>query len=99
MMQAVPEADVVITNPTHFAVALKYEQDSGKAPVVVAKGEDYLAQKIKEVARDNSVEIVENKPLARMIYYNVDIGAEIPQELYQAVAEVLAFVWKIKHKI
>ena len=99
MMQAVPEADVVFTNPTHFAVALKYEQDSGKAPVVVAKGEDYLAQKIKEVARDNSVEIVENKPLARMIYYNVDIGAEIPQELYQAVAEVLAFVWKIKHKI
>ena len=99
MMQAVPEADVVITNPTHFAVALKYEQDSGKAPVVVAKGEDYLAQKIKEVARENSVEIVENKPLARMIYYNVDIGAEIPQELYQAVAEVLAFVWKIKHKI
>ena len=99
MMQAVPEADVVITNPTHFAVALKYEQDSGKAPVVVAKGEDYLAQKIKDVARENSVEIVENKPLARMIYYNVDIGAEIPQELYQAVAEVLAFVWKIKHKI
>lgn len=99
MMQAVPEADVVITNPTHFAVALKYEQDSGKAPIVVAKGEDYLAQKIKEVARDNSVEIVENKPLARMLYYNVDVGAEIPQELYQAVAEVLAFVWKVKNKI
>jgi flagellar biosynthetic protein FlhB len=99
MMQAIPEADVVITNPTHFAVALKYEQDSGKAPIVVAKGEDYLAQKIKEVAREHEVEIVENKPLARMLYYNVDLGMEIPSELYQAVAEVLAFVWKLKNKI
>ena len=99
MMSAIPEADVVITNPTHFAVALKYEQNSGKAPVVVAKGEDYLAQKIKDVARENNVEIVENKPLARMLYYNVELGAEIPQELYQAVAEVLAFVWKIKNKL
>lgn len=99
MMQAVPEADVVITNPTHFAVALKYEPDSGRAPVVIAKGEDYLALKIKETARENDVEVVENKPLARMIYYNVDLGMEIPQELYQAVAEVLAFVWKLKNKI
>lgn len=99
MMQAVPEADVVITNPTHFAVALKYEPDSGKAPVVVAKGEDYLALKIKEKAKESDVEIVENKLLARMIYYNVELGAEIPQELYQAVAEVLAFVWKLKNKI
>lgn len=99
MMQAIPEADVVITNPTHFAVALKYEPNSGKAPVVVAKGEDYLAFKIKEVAKENSVEIVENKPLARMLYYNVDLGMEIPSELYQAVAEVLAFVWKLKNKI
>lgn len=99
MMQAVPEADVVITNPTHFAVALKYERDSGKAPVVVAKGEDYLALKIKETAREHEVEIVENKPLARMLYYNVELEAEIPQELYQAVAEVLAFVWKLKNKI
>ncbi len=99
MMQAVPEADVVITNPTHFAVALKYEANSGRAPIVVAKGEDYLAQKIKEKARECEVEIVENKPLARMLYYNVDLGTEIPQELYQAVAEVLAFVWKLKHKI
>ncbi len=99
MMQAVPEADVVITNPTHFAVALKYEPDSGRAPVVVAKGEDYLAMKIKETAKENGVEIVENKPLARMIYYNVDLGMEIPQELYQAVAEILAFVWKLKNKI
>ena len=99
MMSAIPEADVVITNPTHFAAALKYEPESGRAPVVVAKGEDYLALKIKEKAKECEVEIVENKPLARMLYYNVDIDAEIPQELYQAVAEVLAFVWKLKNKI
>lgn len=98
MMQAVPEADVVITNPTHFAVALKYEQNKGKAPVVVAKGEDYLAAKIKEAARENNIEIVENKPLARMLYYNVELDEEIPPELYKAVAEVLAFVYNIKNK-
>lgn len=98
MMQAVPEADVVITNPTHFAVALKYEQNKGRAPVVVAKGEDFLAAKIKEIARENNVEIVENKPLARMLYYNVELDEEIPPELYQAVAEVLAFVYNIKNK-
>ena len=98
MMQAVPEADVVITNPTRFAVALKYEQNKGKAPVVIAKGEDYLAAKIKEAARENNIEIVENKPLARMLYYNVELDEEIPPELYQAVAEVLAFVYNIKNK-
>lgn len=98
MMQDVPKADVVITNPTHLAVALKYDADEGKAPVVVAKGEDYLAQKIKEKAREYDVEIVENKPLARMLYANVDIGAEIPPELYQAVAEVLAMVYNLKNK-
>jgi len=98
MMQALPEADVVITNPTHFAVALKYEANSGKAPVVVAKGADYLALQIKEKAKEYKIEIVENKPLARLIYNNVDIGAEIPNELYQAVAEVLAFVFTLKNK-
>ena len=98
MMQSVPEADVVFTHPTHFAVALKYEQNKGKAPVVVAKGEDYLAAKIKEAARENNIEIVENKPLARMLYYNVELDEEIPPELYQAVAEVLAFVYNIKNK-
>lgn len=97
MMQDVPKADVVITNPTHFAVALKYEAEVSSAPVVLAKGEDYLAQKIKEVARENKIEIVENKPLARMLYHNVDVGAEIPPELYQAVAEVLAAVYKAKN--
>lgn len=97
MMQDVPKADVVITNPTHFAVAIKYDAEVSKAPVVIAKGEDYLAQKIKEVARENDVEIVENKPLARMLYHNVDIGSEIPPELYQAVAEVLAMVYHMKN--
>lgn len=99
MMQSLPQADVVITNPTHYAVAIKYDQEEAPAPVVIAKGEDYLAQKIKEVARENNVEIVENKPLARMLYANVDIGAQIPPELYQAVAEVLAFVYHAKGKI
>lgn len=93
MMAAIPQADVVITNPTHFAVALRYDITIAAAPIVVAKGTDFLAQKIKEVARENDVEIVENKPLARMIYHNVDLGGIIPPELYQAVAEVLAFVY------
>ncbi len=97
MMQDVPKADVVITNPTHFAVALRYEPGESSAPVLLAKGEGYLAQKIKEIARENGVEIVENKPLARMIYYNVDIGAEIPPELYQSVAEILAMIYNAKH--
>lgn len=98
MMQDVPKADVVITNPTHLAVALKYDANEAKAPVVIAKGEDYLAQKIKEKAREFDIEIVENKPLARMLYANVDIGSEIPPELYQAVAEVLAMVYNLKNK-
>lgn len=98
MMQSVPTADVVITNPTHFAVALKYDADSGRAPIVVAKGEDFLAKRIKEIAKESKVEIVENKPLARMLYHNVELGEEIPPELYQAVAEVLAFVYGLKNK-
>jgi len=97
MMQDVPKADVVITNPTHLAVALKYDAQESAAPVVLAKGEDYLAQKIKDVAREYQIEIVENKPLARMLYVNVDVGAEIPPELYQAVAEVLALVYAAKN--
>ncbi len=96
MMQSLPSADVVITNPTHYAVAIKYDSKQYSAPVVVAKGEDFLAQKIKEVARENHVEIVENKPLARMLYANVDVGQEVPPELYQAVAEVLAFVYSLR---
>ena len=94
MMQDVPKADVVITNPTHFAVAVKYDAQKNDAPVVVAKGQDYVAQKIKEIARDNNIHIVENKPLARMLFHNVDLGAEIPPELYRSVAEILAMIYK-----
>ena len=99
MMQALPEADVVITNPTHLAVALKYDKEKAEAPIVVAKGADYLANRIKEVARENAVEIVENKPLARMLYYNVEIGDQIPPELYQTVAEILAYVYGLAGKV
>jgi flagellar biosynthetic protein FlhB len=98
MMQEVPKADVVVTNPTHFAVALKYDQ-SMAAPVVVAKGQDFIAQRIKEVARENKVTIVENKPLARSLYSAVDIGSSVPPELYQAVAEVLAYVYRLKKRL
>ncbi len=99
MMQSIPEADVVITNPTHFAVALKYDNTVSQAPVVTAKGADYLAMKIKEIAKENDVEIVENKPLARLLYSNVEVGNEIPAELYQSVAEVLAYVYRTKNKV
>ena len=99
MMQNLPKADVVITNPTHYAVAIRYDADEADAPVVVAKGADYLAQKIKEVAKENDVEIVENKPLARMLYANVEVGEKVPPELYKAVAEVLAYVYHLKGKI
>ena len=96
MMQEVPKADVIITNPTHYAVALKYDAMVADAPIVVAKGADLVARRIKEIAKENDVEIVENKPLARMLYANVEIGAMVPPELYQAVAEVLAFVYNLK---
>lgn len=99
MMNALPQADVVITNPTHLAVALLYDKEKYEAPIVVAKGADFLAAKIKDVAKENDIEIVENKPLARMLYHNVDIGAQIPPELYQMVAEILAYVYGIKGKI
>jgi flagellar biosynthetic protein FlhB len=99
MMQDLPKADVVITNPTHYAVAIKYDPEVADAPLVLAKGEDYLAAKIKEIARENNVEIVENKPLARMLYANVDVGQAVPPELYQAVAEVLAFVYHLQGKV
>lgn len=99
MMQNLPQADVVITNPTHYAVAIKYDPAVADAPIVLAKGEDFLAAKIKEVAREHKIEIVENKPLARMLYANVDVGQTVPPELYQAVAEVLAFVYQLQGKI
>ncbi len=96
MMQELPNADVVITNPTHYAVAIRYDASQFSAPIVVAKGENYLAMKIREAAKEHQIEIVENKPLARMLYANVDVGEEVPPELYQAVAEVLAFVYSLK---
>ena len=99
MMQGVPNADVIITNPTHYAVALAYDRNSGEAPRVVAKGVDFLARRIREKAKENKIEIVENVQLARTLYQTVDVGHEIPPELFQAVAEVLAFVYKLKNKV
>lgn len=98
MMQQLPDADVVITNPTHFACAIKYDKEKASAPVLIAKGADHLAQKLKDIAKEHNVPIVENKPLARMLYYNVEVDAEIPQELYQMTAEVLAYVYQLKNK-
>lgn len=94
MMAAVPKADVVITNPQHLAVALQYKRERMNAPTVVAKGAGYLAQKIKEVAMAHGVEIVENKPLAQVLYKSVEVGGQIPVELYKAVAEILAHVYR-----
>ena len=99
MMDSVADADVIITNPTHFAVAIKYDNTVDQAPVVTAKGADYLALKIKELAKANDVEIVENKALARMLYSNVEIGTEIPIELYEVVAGILAKVYSTKNKV
>ena len=90
---------MVITNPTHYAVAIQYDAERFAAPIVLAKGQDFLAHRIKEIARENHVEIVENKPLARMLYANVEVGEAIPPELYQAVAEVLAFVYHMQGKV
>lgn len=96
MMSSVPGADVVVTNPTHLAVALKYEVPKMKAPTVLAKGQYIVAQEIKRIAQRHNIPVIENQPLARSIYKSTKVGGEIPQELYQAVAEVLAFVYKIK---
>ncbi len=97
MMQDLPKADVVITNPTHISVAIRYDAEIESAPTLLAKGEDYLALKIREAAKENSIPIMENKPLARAIYATVDVGQEIPPELYEAVAEVLAVVFSNRH--
>ncbi len=97
MMQEVPKADVIVTNPTHFAVALSYHKGMS-APIVLAKGQDLVALRIKEIARQSRVPIVENKPLARALYASVEVGENVPQELYKAVAEVLAYVYRLKHR-
>ncbi|EPR42442.1 flagellar biosynthetic protein FlhB [Desulfovibrio sp. X2] len=96
MLEKVPKADVVITNPTHFAVALQYDAMTAPAPVVVAKGVDHLAEKIKEVAREHGVPIRENRPLARALYKQVELGEMIPEEMYQAVAAILAQIRRVK---
>lgn len=96
MMSRVKNADVIVTNPTHYAVALEYKPDKMSAPRVVAKGQDFLAQKIKEVAREHDIPTVENVPLARALYRIVEVEQEIPMDLYKAVAEVLAYVYKVR---
>ncbi len=99
MMQDVPKADVVVTNPTHLAVALKYDRSKADAPVVVAKGAGLIAEKIKEIARENRVPVVENKPLARSLFKTVEVGMRIPVDLYKAVAELLAYVYRLKSRV
>lgn len=99
MLQSVPKADVVVTNPTHLAVALRYNSQESSAPVVVAKGADHLAEKIKEIARENNVPIRENVPLARSLYKAVEVGDMIPEELYKAVATLLASIWKLRPRV
>ncbi len=96
MMQAVPEADVVITNPTHFAVALKYDGDKGGAPRLVAKGGDFVALKIREIAQEHKVTVLESPALARAVYYSTELDQEIPAGLYLAVAQVLAYVYQLR---
>lgn len=98
MMQDLPKADVVITNPTHFAIAISYDEFGGGAPTVLAKGADLMAARIREKCKEYEIEIVENKPLARTLYYTTEIGDEIPPDLYQSVAEVLAFVYNLKNR-
>lgn len=95
---SVPQADVVITNPTHYAIALKYDRDTMKAPKVLAKGKGFLALRIREMAKEAGVPILERKPLARALYASAEVGAEIPYELFKAVAEVLAYVYRLKNK-
>ena len=99
MMAAVPTASVVVTNPTHFAVALLYELNSDGAPRVVAKGADLVAAKIREVAREHNVPIVENPPVARALYATVEIDREVPPEHYKAVAEIIGYVFRLKGKL
>jgi len=98
MMADVPKADVVITNPTHYAIAIKYDANEGPAPKVLAKGADNIALKIKEIAREHMIQIYESKQLARELYKKVDVGQSIPPEFYAAVAEVLAYVYKTNNR-
>jgi len=96
MMQAVPEADVVITNPTHFACALSYKPDTMEAPILVAKGQDLVAKRIRDLASEHDIPLIENPPLARALFAGCDLDQQIPEEHYKAVAEVISYVWRLK---
>jgi flagellar biosynthetic protein FlhB len=96
MMANVPDADVVITNPTHYAVALKYDQTKNSAPVVVAKGADFIALKIKDIARENNIPIIENPSLARALHAQIEVEQQIPEEFYKAIAEIFSYVYELK---
>ena len=96
MMEAVPEADVVITNPTRIAVAIKYNAETMEAPEVIAKGQQLVAARIRELAREHDIPLVENPPVARLLHSKVDIGQVIPEDLFKTVAEILAYVYSLK---
>lgn len=98
MMAEIPKADVIITNPTHYAIAIRYDSEISDAPIVIAKGKDLIAHRIKDAAKQSNVPVVENKPLAQALYKTTEIGQQIPVEMYQAVAELLAFVYSLKNK-
>ncbi len=99
MMQAIPDADVVITNPTHYAIAISYDSEKHEAPIIIAKGKDHLAIRIKEKAKELDIIMVENRPVAQAMYFHCEVGDEVPQDLYQAVAEILTYVYRLKNKI
>jgi flagellar biosynthesis protein FlhB len=99
MMQEVPNADVIITNPTHYAIALKYDEKKRDAPFIIAKGVDFVAHKIKDIAKEHDIITIENKPLARALYAQGEIGDEIPESFFKVVAEILAYVYQVKKKV
>ena len=98
MIQKIPQADVIVRNPTHFAVALKYDPDKSGAPIVLAKGQDELALRIIKAGEENGIAVIENRPLARALYASCELDREIPAELYGAVAEILVFIYKASHR-
>jgi len=99
MAQQVPQADVILTNPTHLSIALRYDSDSMRAPKVIAKGADFMAMRIRQIATANGIPLVERKPLARALYSSVEVGDEVPEEHYAAVAEILAYVYRLSGKV